>query len=480
MNDSANIQGQGQDNRAVERSAMFVATLTSFMGPFLISSVNVALPAIQSELGLNAVQLSWIATAYLLAVAVGLVPAGKVADIHGRKKIFATGLGVYVIGAVFSIFAGSAFTLIFSRVVQGLGAAMFVTTGMAIITSIFPPHKRGRVIGLYVAAVYVGLSVGPFVGGILTQYLGWRSIFVVTLPMGVGSLLLTLYVLKGEWRGEAGQQLDLVGCFLYAASILSLVYGASRLPAGVGVVLTLIGFVLLAVFIMHQKRARFPVFEVNLFAENKRFAFSSFAALLNYSATFSVTFLLSLYLQYIKGMTPQAAGTILMAQPVIMAFFSPAAGRLADRIEPRYLATAGMAITVLGVFLFRMLDADSAVLAIIANLVLLGFGFALFSSPNMSAIMGSVEKRHYGLASGVVATMRLLGQMGSMAVAMVVLTIMVGRRQIEPSNYGQFLDAIHVVFAISAFSCLIGVYFSWFRGEVKAEPSKQRHSSPTT
>jgi MFS family permease len=285
--------------------------------------------------------------------------------------------------------------------------------------------------------------------------------------MGIGSLFLTLYMLKGEWRGDPGQKLDFVGCFLYAASILSLVYGASRVPDVTGIALTPVGLLLLAIFIMHQQRARFPVFEVKLFVENKRFAFSSFAALLNYSATFSVTFLLSLYLQYIKGMTPQTAGTILMAQPVIMAIFSPAAGRLADRMEPRYLATAGMAITVLGVLLFRMLDGESSVVAIIGNLILLGFGFALFSSPNMSAIMGSVEKRYYGLASGAVATMRLLGQMASMAVAMVVLTLMVGRQQIEPSNYDQFLAAIHIVFAISALSCLVGVYFSWFRGEEK-------------
>lgn len=460
------MQGETQrDKKSVERSAMFVATLTSFMGPFLISSVNVALPAIQSELSLDAVQLSWIATAYLLAVAVGLVPAGKVADIQGRKRVFAAGLAVYVVGAAFSIFAGSAAVLIGSRVIQGLGAAMFVTTGMAIITSIFPPEKRGRVIGIYVAAVYVGLSVGPFVGGLLTQHFGWRAIFLVTLPMGAGSLLLTLYMLKGEWRGEPGQRLDLAGCALYGVSILALVYGASLLPGRSGILMVIAGIVLMAVFFRHQSRARFPVFEVQLFVNNRRFAFSSFAALLNYSATFAVTFLLSLYLQYIQGLSPQAAGGVLMAQPVVMALFSPFAGHLADRVEPRYLATGGMLITVLGVLFFRVLDFDSSVVLIAVNLTFLGFGFALFSSPNMSAIMGSVEKRYYGLASGAVATMRLLGQMASMAVAMVVLTLMVGRQEIAPANYGQFLDAVHMVFTISAMLCLAGVYFSWFRGK---------------
>ncbi|GAB6190712.1 MFS transporter [Desulfocastanea catecholica] len=452
------------NNAALERSALIVATLTSFMGPFMISSVNVALPAIQVELRMDAVQLSWIATAYLLAMAIGLVPAGKIADIHGRKKVFATGLGVYTLGTGLAIFAHSATMLIGLRAVQGLGAAMFVTTGMAIITSIFPPNKRGKVIGLYVAAVYIGLSVGPFAGGFLTHFFGWRSIFVVMLPLGLFTFLLTLYYLKGEWVGEPGQKLDVVGCLLYASAILALVYGATRLPSTLGILLLVAGFLLISVFILHQLTARFPVFDIQLFTGNKTFAYSSIAALLNYSATFAVTFLLSLYLQYLKGMSPQTAGTVLMAQPIVMAVLSPITGKLSDRIEPRLLATAGMSLTVIGVILFSTLQPDTASYLIVANLILLGTGFALFSSPNMNAIMGAVEKRHYGLASGTVATMRLLGQMFSMAMATIVLTLIVGRQAIVPENYDLFLRSIHTVFILCALLCLTGVYFSWFRG----------------
>jgi len=458
----------GQVNPALERSALIVATLTSFIGPFMISSVNVALPAIQADLGMDAVQLGWIATAYLLAMAVVLVPAGKFADIHGRKKVFATGLAVYTFGAVAAAFVDSAALLIFTRVVQGIGAAMFVTTGMAILTSIYPPSRRGRVLGIYVAAVYVGLSVGPFVGGMLTQYLGWRSIFLIMLPLGLFSLALTLFFLKGEWLGEPGQKLDLGGCLLYAVAILALVYGASRLPSIIGIALALSGLALLVIFVRHQMAARFPVFDMQLFAGNRTFAFSSLAALLNYSTTFAVTFLLSLYLQYIKGMPPQTAGTVLMAQPIMMALLSPVAGRLSDRIEPRLLATAGMVTTVIGVALLTTLDGERSVALIVANLILLGIGFALFSSPNMSAIMGAVEKRHYGLAAGAVATMRLLGQMFSMAVATVVLALIIGRQAITPANYDLFLRSIHTVFTISATLCFCGVYFSWFRGRVHA------------
>lgn len=452
---------------SAERSALFVATLTSFMGPFMISSVNVALPAIQNEMGMTAVELSWVATSTLLAMAVALIPAGKIADIHGRKKIFSIGLVIYTIGSTAAAVAGNTAVFLVLRGVQGLGAALFVTTGMAILTSVFPPQKRGRAIGFYVSAVYVGLSVGPFIGGIMTQQFGWRSIFAAMLPMGILSIVVTRVFLKGEWADAENQRLDVPGCLIYAFSIVSLVYGASILPSTTGWVLVPVGLLGLALFFQQQRRTSDPVFEVTLFIENRTFTFSSLAALLNYSATFAVTFMMSLYLQYIKGMTPQAAGTILMAQPLVMALFSPIAGRLSDRIQPRLLATAGMGITAVGVVVFTQLQADSTILAITGNLVLLGFGFGLFSSPNMSAIMGAVDKKDYGIASGTVATMRLLGQMTSMAIATVVLTLLVGNQVIEPDNYDRFLASVQMVFTVSAVLCAIGIYFSMFRGRLR-------------
>ena len=455
-----------QDNKALERSALIVATLTSFMGPFMMSSVNVALPNIQNELQMDAVQLSWIATSYLLAIAVGLVPAGKVADIHGRKKIFAIGLAVYTAGSFMAAFVSSPAALIGFRVVQGFGASMFVTTGMAILTSIFPPHRRGRAIGLYASAVYIGLSAGPFFGGLLTHYLGWRSIFALMLPFGLFSLFITFHFLKGEWLGEPDQKLDIGGCLLYACSILSLVYGASRLPSPLGLSLVATGAVLLVVFFRYQLKARFPVFDVSLFTVNKPFTYSSMAALLNYSTTFSVTFLMSLYLQYIKGFEPQTAGSVLMVQPVMMALLSPITGKLADIIEPRLLATTGMTFTVIGVLFFSQIGPDTSTYLIVANLFFMGTGFALFSSPNMIAIMGTVAPRYYGLASGTVATMRLLGQMASMAIATVVLALIVGREVITPDRYDLFLQSVHTIFMISALICASGIYFSWFRGSV--------------
>lgn len=451
---------------ARERSALFVAALTSFMGPFMISSVNVALPAIQGELAMNAVQLGWISTAYLLATAVVLVPAGKVADIHGRKKIFCLGLIVFTLASTVAIFAGSAAWLIGLRALQGAGAAMTVTTGTAILTSVFPPAKRGRVMGIYVAAVYTGLSAGPFVGGFMTQYLGWRSLFLVVLPLGIVSLFVALRHLKGEWAEAKGEKLDLAGSALYGVATLTFIYGATILPAPRAWGLVLFALVAIIVFAWYENRIPMPVFDVSLFVTNRAFAFSSLAALIHYAATFALTFLLSLFLQYLKGMPPRAAGSLLVVQPIVMALCSPLAGRLADRIEPRYLASAGMALTAVGLAGFALLSPHTPLTLIGANLVLLGFGFSIFSSPNMSAIMGSVQKRHYGIAAGAVATMRLIGQMLSMAAATLVLSIYLGSRSIEPGTYPLFLASMKTVLSLFSVMCLVGVYFSMRRGKI--------------
>jgi MFS family permease len=215
-------------------------------------------------------------------------------------------------------------------------------------------------------------------------------------------------------------------------------------------------------------RVRYPVFEVKLFNHNRLFAFSSLAALINYSATFALTFLLSLYLQYIKNIPPQYAGTILIAQPIVMAIFSPLAGRLSDSIEPRRIASTGMAMTAIGLFSFVFIGAETSIIIIVLTLVFLGFGFSLFSSPNMNAIMSAVERKHFGIASGTVATMRLLGQMTSMAITMMVFAIFIGREPISPANYDQFLKSVRTAFLIFSSLCTIGVLFSMFRGDLRS------------
>ena len=468
------------DNPTIDtekRATLFVTTLTSFMGPFMISSVNIALPDIQKAFSVHAVLLAWIATAYLLTIAAALVPAGRIADIHGRRRLFSGGLGLLAIASALAAASSSVEMLIATRVLQGLGAAMVVTTGMPILISVFPPEERGRAIGIYVAAVYIGLSVGPPVGGLLTAHLSWRWIFILVIPLNLGALVVTRRHLPREWVDAPGEKLDVPGSFLYALALVLLVYGASRLPHVSGGLMAGGGILGLLLFVRRQLRIDHPVFEMRLFMSSRVFTFSSLAALIHYGATFGVTFLLSLYLQYIHGLPPQGAGLVLMIQPVVMALVSPLAGRLSDRIEPGWIATTGMVLTAFSLGLLAVsIGGAPPPLLLAADLALLGLGFALFSSPNMNAIMSSIARRYYGIASGAVATMRLLGQMASMAVATVLFAVTIGPAEIKPPIYPALVRSMQICLAVFTLLCLIGAVFSAYRGRLHSDGSPQKTS----
>ena len=442
--------------------ALLVATLASFFTPFMASAINIALPSIGLEFGADAILLSWIPTAYLLAAAVFAVPFGRIADIHGMKKIFIYGIIIFTVATFLSGAAPSIISLIVFRVLQGIGSAMIFVTGLAIITSVYPPKERGKAIGINVASVYIGLSMGPVLGGILTQYLGWRSIFYVIIPLGLLVIALTALKVKGEWAECKGEKFDTSGSIIYGIALIMLMYGFSMLPGETGIILLILGIIGILAFVLFELRVKNPVFEVRLF-KNITFGFSSLAALINYSSTFAVVFLLSLYLQYIKGLDPQFAGIVLVAQPVVMAITSPIAGRLSDRFSPGLIASIGMAITAISLFCFIFLDNNSSLKFIIAVLLVLGFGLGLFSSPNTNAIMGSVKKRFYGVASATVGTMRLIGQMLSMGVAMLIFSIFIGNVQIVPGNYPALLTSIKVAFTIFTILCFIGIFASLAR-----------------
>ena len=452
-------------NSGLERSTVVAASLTAFMSPFMISAINVALPVIQKDLSMNAVEMGWVATSYLLAMAVALIPAGKIADIYGRKKIFIGGIALFTIASTLASFASSTGWLIALRVGQGLGGAMYNTTGMAIITSVFPVQRRGQALGIYVAAVYIGLSLGPFVGGILVNFLGWWSIFLVPLPVGLLSIAISLRYLEDEWAEAQGDRLDIFGSILYAVAICGLIYGLTLLPVMKAWGIMAAGAVAMIIFVVVQLHIRYPVFDVSLFRTNRVFAFSSLAALINYGATAAIAFLVSLYLQYIKGLPPQTAGIVMVAQPICQVLLSPLAGRLADSVQPRIIASAGMTLTVIGLAVFSQFSSETPISAMVANLVLMGIGFAFFSSPNMSAIMGAVEKRHYGIASGALATMRMLGQMLSMAIATMLLAYFIGKQAINPDNYPMFMKSMSTAFSIFTIMCIVGIFFSLIRGK---------------
>lgn len=467
------------DNTAEKRVVLLIAILAGFITPFDGSAVNIALPTIGKEFNMTAISLSWVATAYLLSSAVCLVPFGKIADIYGRKKVFLYGIAIFSLASLLMTMVPSTEMFIRVRVFQGIGSAMIFGTGVAILTSVFPPRERGKVLGIYITAVYLGLSLGPFLGGIMTHYLGWRSIFFVNVPIGLIAVILILWKLKGEWLECKGEKFDLTGSIIYGAAVVATMYGFSALPDIEGALLLAAGTAGILIFAAYEMRVPSPVLDIRLLTKNRVFALSNLSALINYSATYAVTFLLSLDLQYTKGFTAEHAGMILVAQPLIQAMISPLSGRLSDKIEPRIVASTGMAVTSFGLFLLVFLKETTPVWYLIICLVVLGTGFGLFSSPNTNAIMSAVDKRFYGVASGMNGTMRLLGQMLSMGLAMMIFAVVIGPVQITPEYYPQFVSSLHYAFILFTIFCIIGVFASLVRGktaQLHAGPESEKNS----
>lgn len=448
------------DDKSMRMSALLVASIASFLTPFISAAINVALPAIGAEFATDAILLSWIPTSFLLVAAMFAVPFGRIADIYGMKKVFLYGMIIFTISSLLSAMAPSAFYLIIFRIIQGVGSAMVFVTGLAIITSVFPPHERGKVIGITIASVYVGLSLGPVLGGILTHNFGWRSLFYLMIPFGLLVIGLVYWKLKGEWAACRGEKFDVVGSILYSIMLVLIMYGFSTLPSILGIVMVIFGAIGLIAFVLWELRIEFPVLDMKLFFKNTTFAFSNLAALLNYSATFAVVFLLSLYLQYIKGLNPQDAGLILVAQPILMTIFAPLAGRLSDKYDPRIIATIGMGVVTIGIFLFAFLNSTTSFGYIITGLIILGIGFGLFSSPNTNSIMSSVERRFFGVASATVSTMRLIGQTMSMGVVLLIFAIYIGRVQLMPQQYPALLTSIQIAFIVFTIICFVGIFAS--------------------
>ena len=452
------------ENTATQRTALLAVCLSAFIGPLMLSAVNVAIPAIARGLHVDAILMSWVPTAYLLTSAVLLLPFGKIADIYGRKKVFLTGMSIVTIASVCASTSPSIGILIAWRVLQGIGASMLFSTGVAILSSVFPREKRGAAIGMSVSSVYFGLTCGPLVGGWATQHFSWRAAFLVHVPLAVAVIAFVAWRLRQEWRDERAKGFDLPGAMIYAVAIVALMYGFSILPSHSSAALILFGLAGIAAFVRFESRIENPIFDTRLFLNNRVFTFSCLASLVVYSSTFANSYLMSLYLQYLQGMTPRTAGMIMMSQPLIMALCSPFAGRLSDRAEPRFIASLGITVIALGLGLLSTLSAGTPVPVIVGYLFTVGLGVSLFSSPNVNAIMGSVAKEHLGTASGASGTMRVLGQMFSMAIVTVVFAFAMGRVHIDANHLPQLLHSIRMSFLVAACVCGSAILLSLSRG----------------
>lgn len=448
---------------------LFTNSITLFFLTTIFSAVNVALPDISREFGADIIAIGWVNTAGLLTSAVLLIPFGRISDIVGIKRMFGYGMILYTLTCAISAAATSTLMLIIIRAVQGVSIAMVVGNATAITSNVFPGGQRGRALGITTASVYVGLAVGPLLGGFLTELFGWRSIFILNIPIGLISILLIFWKIKGEWRGAKGEKLDIPGSIIFSLSFVALMYGFTTIEQLMGMLLVPAGILGLCGFVVWESRATSPLINIQLFKTNRVFVFSNLAAFINYAATYATVYLLTFYLQIVKGLSPASAGLVLLSQPAVQACLSPLTGRLSDKIEPRIVSSTGMAFTCAGLIMLSFVGATTPLWVVIGILIILGIGLALFVSPNTNAVMSSVDARIYGVASATVNTMRQIGQMFSMGITMLVLVIVMGRVQISPENTTAFIMGSRISYGIFFVLSIIAIYASLSRGKVHQE-----------
>lgn len=455
--------------RRIGSPAMVLVTvcIAQFMAPFMLTSVGVALPSLGRELGATAMQLGLIEQLYVVSLAMGMLAFGRWGDIVGQRRVLLPGLAVFTALTCSLGFTRSVEMVMIQRFFQGLGACMMLSGSLALVAAAYPPELRGRKIGIVSAFTYAGLSVGPVLGGYVTGHFSWRYVFLMSAPLGIAATAMCLFGMTEAPRNAQGERMDWRGGVFYAVSVGLFMLGAAHakeIPLGPAMLGG--GLLGLAIFLRLQARTKSPLLDMHLLMKNRFFTLSCLAALGNYAATFGITFLMSLYLQYAKGLSPRDAGFVLLCQPILQVVFSPIAGRLTERFRAASLATVGMLVSSAGLFLAAAtVSVSTPIWLLVTELAIIGAGFGIFITPNSTAIMDSVQKRQFGLASGMIAAMRTLGMAVSMTSVTFIFSLLMGRATITTQTLPAFLTSMRLGLSVFAvFSCL-GVILSLWRGK---------------
>jgi len=471
---------------AVVAVGVFMATLDA-------SIVNISLPTIARFFGAAlSGTIEWVIIAYLVVIAAVLLSIGRLADMIGRKPIWASGLAVFTLGSAACGAAPSLGFLIAARAVQGVGGAMLFAVSPAIVTGAFPAAERGRALGLNAVVVALGTSAGPTLGGIITDHFTWRWIFYLNVPLGILGLLATLRVLhEGTPRGQG--RFDPLGALLLAVGLAALTLGLSfgqewGWRSWHLILYLILGVVALSALIAVERRVKDPIVDLALL-RNRVFASANVSLVLNFLALFAVSFMLPFYFEQLRGFSTQESGLLLTPLPLTIAVVAPISGSLADRVGSRWLTAGGLGLACVGLALISALGPGSSIFDIVWRLVVTGFGQALFQSPNNSALMGSAPREAQGVAAGFLATGRVVGQSTSVALAGAVFASFGGAaagRALAGHAHGGYLPAAqvaaprhafvtgyHAAFVVCAIVAACGVLTSLVRGGEHG-PSRSR------
>lgn len=452
-------------NFANNRVILIACMITAFITSFMSSALNLSVPSLENYFSSNASTVSWVVAAYTLTVAALSLPIGKIADSRGRRIVFLTGAIGFSIFSFLSIFSKSIGMIIAFRVLQGSSAAMIFATQNAILISAFPHSVQGKMLGSSVAATYVGLTAGPVFGGMLNTYFGWKAIFLVSSGIAFIAFILSIFVIpEDKIEVTNSGKPDYIGSLMYVAAVFMSLFGMSNITASnLAKPIFAAGIVFIALFFMYESKRENPIMKVSMFTGSKTFTFSNIAALLNYGATFAISYTLSIYLQMVKGFSSNIAGLVLILMPAIQAVLSPVMGSISDRVRPAYLASFGMGLCAAALGMFSFVSENSSISYIGAALVIAGTGFAMFSSPNNNAIMNCVEPKDYGIANSIIATMRNYGQSSGMAIINIITVLILGNGTLEAARSADIISMIHISFVVFSIICVVGIVFSMSR-----------------
>lgn len=459
-----------------------IVAIGIFMATLDTSIVNISLPSISAyfQTPLNGL-VEWVIIAYLITIASVLFTFGRLSDMFGRKILWMLGLGSFTLGSALCGAAPTLLLLVVFRALQGIGGALLMANSTAMLVRAFPENERGRVLGLNSVSVSLGVSAGPTLGGLITTSLSWRWIFYVNLPLGILGLLLTWLILKEPVRLQSKQTFDPFGASLLSAGIIAMMLALSfGQESGwfTPLIISLFagGCALLVACFFIERRVAAPIIDLRLF-HNRLFAAANLSGLLSFFALFAVSFLLPFYLEELRHFPTDVAGLLLTPIPLTVSLVAPISGRLSDRFGSRVLSSAGLATSALGLWLLTGLGVDSSVFSIIWRLVVTGIGIGLFQSPNNSAVMGAVPSAQRGVGSGFLATVRVVGQSLSVAVAGAVFVGLgasqAGQALTHAADLSQaallplqttFLTGFHAALLVCMCIASVGVFTSLVRG----------------
>jgi len=449
------------DHDCYKRSHILISlAIAPFLTNFIVAALNIAIPSMALDLNIEAVPLGWIPTSYLIALTIFLIPSGKLGDIYGRKRLFTVGLIFFTVASFITVFSYSYQLVLISRIFQGIGSALIFSNLYAMIASIFIQQDRIRALSLIFGCIFLGSFLGPLVGGLLTYFYGWRSIFVLCTVIGFGGIII-ISRLNMEWFGLERKKFDLWGSIMFGISSFLIIYGLSKIHQELNWIFTVVGFTGLLGFFGYESRVKNPLFNIKLL-NNRDFILNNLGTLIEFAGTAPVVFVLSIYLQSVRGLSPITVGLILILQPLSMLVISIVSGKLNSLIESPIMVTVAMLISLLSVMVFLTIGLSTPILIISLGLILGGIGTSLFSSPNSHLIMNSVQEKYYGVASATITTMKGFGGSLGMSIVLVILTLCLGNIDMSQLNHESFITSSKLIFIILSLVYLTGIIIMLF------------------